>query len=68
MCIEDDKNKITNDDTNEKGDVPMNNKLNKNSTKRLTKEKIEIFKNLKGAASGSLDLNKVRDEWKYGKN
>ena len=68
MCIEDITNQVSEEDTNDKGDVPMNSKLNKDNTKRLTKDKIEIFRNLKGSASVPLDLNKVRDEWKYEKN
>jgi len=43
-------------------------KINKSELKGLTKEKKEILKSLKGSASSVLDLNKVRDEWKYEKN
>ncbi|MDR1689548.1 MAG: hypothetical protein LBS21_13205 [Clostridiales bacterium] len=43
-------------------------KINKTNLKGLTKEKIEILKSLKGSASFPLDLNKVREEWKYAKN
>ena len=42
-------------------------KINKSNIKGLTKEKKALFKSLVGSASSSkIDLNKVRDEWKYG--
>jgi hypothetical protein len=43
-------------------------KINKVNLKGLTKEKKEVLKSLRGSASFKLDLNKVRDEWKYAKN
>lgn len=36
--------------------------------KPLDKKKKELLKKFIGSASSKLDLNKVRDEWKYGKN
>ncbi|WP_274854010.1 hypothetical protein [Bacillus methanolicus] len=40
-------------------------KINK-PTKGLTKEKKEILKKFIGSASFPIDLNKVREWWKYG--
>ena len=37
--------------------------------KGLDRKKKELLKNLMGSASSkSIDLNKVRDEWRYGDN
>lgn len=44
-------------------------KINKSNINGLTKEKKTLFKSVVGSASSpKIDLNKVRDEWKYGKS
>ena len=43
-------------------------KINKNSSKGLTKEKKQLLKNTVGKCSTPVDLNKVRDWVKYAKD
>lgn len=43
-------------------------KDNLNNVPWLDKEKKEKFRRLKGSASSKVDLNKMREELKYGKN
>jgi hypothetical protein len=46
----------------------MNATLSNKSFQPLNKEKKALLKKFIGSASSKLDLNKVRDEWKYEKN
>lgn len=48
------------------GGVCMNKKTS--VYQPLDKKKKDILKSLAGNASTRIDLNKVRDEWKYGNN
>lgn len=48
------------------GGVCMNNKTS--IYQPLDNKKKDILKSLAGSASTRIDLNKVRDEWKYGNN
>ena len=43
-------------------------KIDKTKITGLTKEKKELLKSYKGKSSSPIDLNKVRDYIKYGKN
>lgn len=44
-------------------------RINKTNIKGLTSEKKALLKSVVGSASSSkIDLNKVRDSFKYGKN
>ena len=44
-------------------------KIDKSNKKGLTQEKKALFKSIIGKASSpKIDLNTIRDEWKYEKN
>ena len=43
-------------------------KINKSNFSGLTSDKKKILKGLQGTATFTIDLNKVRDEQKYGEN
>ncbi|MDR4959600.1 hypothetical protein [Bacillus sonorensis] len=46
----------------------MNALASKNSFKPLDKKKKALLKKFVGSSSSKLDLNKVRDSWKYDKD
>lgn len=67
-----DENKLTtdgdsNDESTKEGDV-MSRKIDKSNITGLTTEKKEVLKSLMGSVKSPLDLNKMRDELKYGKD
>ena len=67
-----DENKRTtdgdsNDESTKEGDV-MPRKIDKSNITGLTTEKKEALKSLMGSVKSPLDLNKMRDELKYGKD
>ncbi|AOR97652.1 MULTISPECIES: hypothetical protein [Bacillus subtilis group] len=51
-----------------KGEKKMNAVASKNSFKPLNKTKKDLLKKFIGSSSSKLDLNKVRDSWKYDKD
>lgn len=51
-----------------KGDEKMNATALKQPYKPLNKDKKAQLKKFIGNSSSKIDLNKVRDNWKYGKN
>ncbi|MFA9397940.1 MAG: hypothetical protein ACERKV_06730 [Clostridiaceae bacterium] len=46
----------------------MTKKIDKSNITGLTTDKKKILKNLMGSATSPIDLNKIRDELKYGKS
>lgn len=46
----------------------MNATLQEKKVKGLTKSKKELMKKFVGKSSSKVDLNKVREDWKYGNN
>lgn len=58
----------TNDKASTKEDDIMLKKIDKTNITGLSTDKKEILKSLMGSVKSPLDLNKMRDEIKYGKD